>query len=245
MIKRAQNVAQAVVRTRSSISSWSCMGPRRRTVGSLPNSKEEDSPETTLITAITPESPVSEVTDRNPEENNTEYCSPRSRLGQDDTDEEDELISVERVVTTSKMEEITEGQLWYELEMEILEREKNGAHEEEEAAAKEITEEEKELVADTVDSKISNCPMDVTENHYLYPPGRIMHMVSVLDVETNSGGDGPTEEHVGVYGTPRDLYSKIRLSKTMINDHYMPMYKKMMDLLIRELENDNDRGSVI
>ncbi|KAM7485034.1 hypothetical protein LguiA_001043 [Lonicera macranthoides] len=245
VIKRAQNVAQAVVRTRSSISSWSCMGPRRRTVGSLPNSKEEDSPETTLMTAITPESPVSEVTDRNPEENNTEYCSPRSRLGQDDTDEEDELISVERVVTTSKMEEITEGQLWYELEMEILEREKNGAHEEEEAAAKEITEEEKELVADTVDRTISNCPMDVTENHYLYPPGRIMHMVSVLDAATNSGGDGPTEEHVGVYGTPRDLYSKIRLSKTMINDHYMPMYKKMMDLLIRELENDNDRGSVI
>ena len=66
-----------------------------------------------------------------------------------------------------------------------------------------------------------------------------MHIVSVpLSDESNSNPDDPLEEHVGLYETPRELYSKLRLSRTMINDHYMPMYKKMMELLIRELEKE-------
>ena len=67
-----------------------------------------------------------------------------------------------------------------------------------------------------------------------------MHIVSVPSLdESNSNSDDPLEEHVGLYETPRELYSKLRLSRTMINDHYMPMYKKMMELLIRELEKDS------
>ncbi|PWA96153.1 hypothetical protein CTI12_AA042840 [Artemisia annua] len=46
VMKRAQNVAQAVVRTRSTLSAWSCMGARRRPVGNAPT---DDFSETSLI----------------------------------------------------------------------------------------------------------------------------------------------------------------------------------------------------
>jgi hypothetical protein len=73
-----------------------------------------------------------------------------------------------------------------------------------------------------------------------------MHVISMPSSDTaNLELDEPTEEHVGLYETPRELYSKIRLSRTMINDHYMPMYKKMMELLIQELENDEDCSCVM
>jgi hypothetical protein len=242
VIRRAQNVAQAVVRTRSSLSSWSCMGPRRRTNNSIPNSNEEESSETTLLTEI----PVSEVMNRNiVDTHDAEYCSPRSRSGQEFTDEEDELMSVNRVVTTSNMEQVAENHLWYQLEMEILQREENGAHREDDSdvAKDDIIEEEKELISDhEVETEKT---IDFAENHYLYPPGRIMHMVSILSSSQSQdeANLGEADEHLGVYETPRDLYSKIRLSKTMINDHYMPMYKKMMELLISKLENGDNACS--
>uniref|UniRef100_A0A5B7B4S6 Putative Sn1-specific diacylglycerol lipase alpha n=1 Tax=Davidia involucrata TaxID=16924 RepID=A0A5B7B4S6_DAVIN len=247
VMKRAQNVAQAVVRTRSSLSSWSCMGARRRTVGSLLNSKEEDLPEASLITERTSESLVTEVVTRDQTANEVECCSLSGGSVHDDTDEE-ESVPVDRVITTSTMEDITEGELWYELEKELQRQEdevKAQAQEEEAAVAQEITEEEK-VLADAVESKTAISSSDVSESHHFYPPGRIMHIVSIPSSDTtNSGHDGPTEEHVGIYETPRNLYSKLRLSRTMINDHYMPMYRKMMERLISELENDEDCSCIM
>lgn len=253
-MKRAQNVAQAVVKTRSSLSSWSCMGARRRAVavGSLSNTKEEDMPETSLITrqsrsrSRSPDSPVSEVINRDPEADDVGLSSSSGGSEHDDTDEEEVHLSANRVINDSNMEDITEGELWYELEME-LQREENGAdaqaqQEEEAAAAKEIIGEEEEL-ADSLNNKAPTSPQDVSENLYFYPPGRIKHIVSVVSSEASDPGqDQPTEEqvHVGIYETQRDLYSKLRLSITMINDHYMPMYKKMIEQLIRELENEEE-----
>ncbi|XP_059632767.1 uncharacterized protein LOC132275320 isoform X2 [Cornus florida] len=238
VMKRAQNVAQAVVRTRSSLSSWSCMGARRRVVGTSLNSKEEDLP---LITEKTSESLVTEVATRDPTVNKVE-CSSSGASGPEDTDEE-ELVPVDRVITTSTMEDVSEGELWYELEKELKRQEDDAANvqaqEEEAAAVREITEEEK-VLTDAVESETPLSTSDVSENHHFYPPGRIMHIVSAPSFDsTNSLHDSPTEEHVGIYETPRDLYSKLRLSRTMINDHYMPMYKNMMERLIRELENDD------
>ena len=74
-----------------------------------------------------------------------------------------------------------------------------------------------------------------------------MHIVSIMsnnpvDQEQDHDHDHDTliEEHehenVGIYETPRELYGKLRLSRTMINDHYLPMYKKMMEKLLVELE---------
>ncbi|KAK1430715.1 hypothetical protein QVD17_13660 [Tagetes erecta] len=250
VMKRAQNVAQAVVRTRSTLSAWSCMGARRRAVGITPTEKFS---ETSLILEKDPDSP-STVTSHPAHEPNMDHGSSSdcsgSGLGHDDTDEEEPLISVDHV--TSKSEHITEGELLYELEKE-LQRQENESHfqaqKEEEAAAQEIIEEEK-VIADSVDHEQPISSSDTSENQHLYPPGRIMHIVSTISNNPvdpdNNDHDGVIEEHeheheqehehVGIYETPRDLYGKLRLSRTMINDHYMPMYKKMMEKLLVELE---------
>ncbi|KAL3727726.1 hypothetical protein ACJRO7_032465 [Eucalyptus globulus] len=238
VMKRAQNVAQAVVRTRSSISSWSCMGARRRNLGSISNSKVEDQPETTLILDKACESHLTEATTIEPVQSHKELHTSDGS-GIDSTDEEEELIPGERDIS-EEAENITEGELWDELEKELQRQEKEPniqAQEEEAAAAKEITKEENEI-ADASESQKSGTSLDSLESHRFYPPGRIMHMVSLpTSDDADMDHDGSREEHVGIYETPRELYSKIRLSRTMINDHYMPMYKRMMELLIRELEN--------
>lgn len=249
VMKRAQNVAQAVVQSRSTLSSWSCMGARRRNVVSLSNTLEEGMPETSLISerSRSPHSPKSEIVSRVSDMNNVKLNASRGVSGNDETDEDEELLSNSRVNNSaSNMEEITEGELLYELEME-LQRGENGANkkaqeEEEAAAAREITEEEVELAV-AADTKPPPSTSEIAENLQFYPPGRIMHIISVVTSDaSDSGQDHSTEEHehVGIYETNRELYSKLRLSRTMINDHYMPMYKKMIELLIRELENDED-----
>ncbi|XP_055818367.1 uncharacterized protein LOC129887328 [Solanum dulcamara] len=243
VMKRAQDVAQAVVKTRSSLSSWSCMGVRRRVVSPSANSKPDDFSEAPLIAPRTCETFVSEVVSGVPDGTKAEYCSSSSASGQDETDEEEDAAGVDKAIGTTAIEEdITEGELWYELEKELQRQEREAAVHDQEAAAaaEEITEEEK-VLADAAENQTPISPLDVSDNHHFYPPGRIMHMVSIPSTEASDlDHDGPTEDHVGIYETPRELYSKLRLSKTMINDHYMPMYKKMMELLIRELENELD-----
>ncbi|KAG4956689.1 hypothetical protein JHK85_043069 [Glycine max] len=243
VMKRAQSVAEAVVRTRSSLSSWSCMSARRRNVGSSVNSKTDDLTETSLISERSTESRMTEEVVREPmlKDENT---SSSGGSGHDDTDEEEQLIPANQDITASAVDDFTEGQLWYELEKELQKQDNTmniDAQEEEAAAAKEITEEENQLVDAAAEcSSSSITTADNVDSHRFYPPGRIMHIVSVPSLdESNSNSDDPLEEHVGLYETPRELYSKLRLSRTMINDHYMPMYKKMMELLIRELEKDS------
>ncbi|KAL5205176.1 hypothetical protein ABZP36_033385 [Zizania latifolia] len=74
----------------------------------------------------------------------------------------------------------------------------------------------------------------------LYPPGRIMHMVGLQAAEPNTGDQGDQEEVVALYATPRHLYSKIRLARSMIREHYMPKYIKTMELLIDKLAEEED-----
>lgn len=243
VMKRAQDVAQAVVRTRTSLSSWSCIGPRRRVVHASSNLISGDVPEAPLITERTSVSSVSDMVTGEPKSKNVDHCSSNGFSG-DETEEEEELVEVDRVIARSTLEDIAEGELWYELEKELQRRESDSdiqAQVEEEAAVvEEITEEEK-VLADAVESHTAISSSDVLDNLQFYPPGRIMHMISVpLSVADDFGHDDPTKEHVGIYETPRELYSKLRLSKTMINDHYMPMYKKMMEQLIAELEGQED-----
>ncbi|KAK4425911.1 Sn1-specific diacylglycerol lipase alpha [Sesamum alatum] len=249
VMRRAQDVAQAVVKTRTSISSWTCMGPRRRANAPSSNSKTDDLPDLPLITERTSESLVTEVISCNSDTNNADYCSSSdSGTTHDETDEDEDLVQVEKVVTTSTIEEITEGQLWYELEKELKRQGSEvdaQVQEEEDAVAKEITEEEK-VFADAVESHTPISSSDVSDNHHFYPPGRIMHIISVPPTDsTDQSHDDLAEEQVGIYETPRELYSKLRLSRTMINDHYMPMYKKMMELLIKQLEDELDSGYVV
>ncbi|KAK7329491.1 hypothetical protein VNO77_23661 [Canavalia gladiata] len=242
VMKRAQSVAEAVVRTRSSLSSWSCMSARRRNVGPSLSSKTEDLTEASLISETNCKSLLTEEIVREPmlkDENN----SSSGGSGHDDTDEEEQLVhgNHHQDITASTVRDITEGQLWFELEKELQKQDNtmNIHAQEEAAAAKEITEEENQIV-DAAECSNSITTSDNMDSHRFYPPGRIMHIVSILSSDdSNPNSDDPVEEHVCLYETPRELYSKLRLSRTMINDHYMPMYKKMMELLIRELEKDS------
>lgn len=240
MMKRAQSVAEAVVRTRSSLSSWSCMSARRRNVGPSPKSDTEGLTER-VESLLTKEAAIESVLTDDPN-------SSSGGSGHDDTDEEEQLIPANQDITTSTVDDITEGQLWYEIEKELQKQDNTidiHAQEEVAAAAKEITEEENQLV-DAAECSNSITTSDNMDSHRFYPPGRIMHIVSMSSSDnSNSNSDDPIEEHVCLYETPRELYSKLRLSKTMINDHYMPMYKKMMELLIRDLEKDSNCNNLM
>ncbi|CAD6255885.1 unnamed protein product [Miscanthus lutarioriparius] len=79
------------------------------------------------------------------------------------------------------------------------------------------------------------------EPHQLYPPGRIMHMVELPAPEEPSTGEQCHQnEVVAIYETPRSMYGKIRLARTMIRDHYMPRYIEAMEMLIDKLAEDED-----
>lgn len=220
------------------------MGPRRRVVTASSECQTNDLPETTsLVAERTSVSNVNEVVSRDSKSNELVFCSSSLGSVHEETDEEEDLIQEDRVICASTLEDITEGELWYELEKELQRREIDAdiqAQEEEAAAAEEISEEQK-VLADAVESQTPISSSYVSENLQFYPPGRIMHMVTVPSSDANDfGEDDRFAEHVGIYETPRELYSKLRLSKTMINDHYMPMYKKMMELLIKEIENEEN-----
>ncbi|KAG7013660.1 Sn1-specific diacylglycerol lipase alpha [Cucurbita argyrosperma subsp. argyrosperma] len=251
-------VKSAVVRTRSSLASWSCMGARRRNGGLLPNPTEE-LPEAPLRTERKHESLIAddEVTTNNTILKKKKLESGSSSLGDDDSsdhdtdDERHHLINEDKTVASSTdVDDITDGELWYELEKElqrqekktktttdVITREANVA-----AVAKEIVEEEESMLTEVEGS--SEKPLsslDASENIRFYPPGKTMHIVSVPSSDSDNSfvhDNEIVQERVGIYETPRGLYGKLRLSRTMINDHYMPMYKKMIELLINQLERD-------
>ncbi|KAF9613683.1 hypothetical protein IFM89_010125 [Coptis chinensis] len=84
------------------------------------------------------------------------------------------------------------------------------------------------------------------EKHRFYPPGKIMHIINFHpeEREIESGGvnsdgmadDKKPELKIGIFLTPRSLYRKLRLTQTMISDHFMPVYRRQIDQLISELE---------
>ncbi|CAO2150006.1 unnamed protein product [Urochloa humidicola] len=80
-----------------------------------------------------------------------------------------------------------------------------------------------------------------SQPHQLYPPGRIMHMVVLPSPEEPSTGKRcGQEEVVAIYQTPRSMYGKIRLARSMISDHYMPRYIETMEMLIDKLAEDGN-----
>ncbi|KQJ86387.1 hypothetical protein BRADI_4g05100v3 [Brachypodium distachyon] len=76
----------------------------------------------------------------------------------------------------------------------------------------------------------------------LYPPGRILHMVALPVAEPNTSDQGGQQDVVALYETPRHLYSKIRLGRSMVGEHYMPKYINTMELLIEKLAEEDIKG---
>ncbi|XP_008795800.2 uncharacterized protein LOC103711439 [Phoenix dactylifera] len=242
VMKQAQNVAQAVARSRSSLSSWSCMGARRRAVGTFASPKPETSLEPHATSRRNSESLF--IDHGNSETLVDELHFSGSRGSDLEEIEEEELIQADQTANVSAAEGMAEGELWFDLEKELDRQDEAAnaqAQEEEAAAVKEITEEEHAMLK-TVDGK-QPMSSDALERHQFYPPGRIMHMVALPATDAEPVAVIPDECNVGIYETPRELYSKIRLSRTMINDHFMPMYKKTMELLIDKLakKEEDDR----
>ncbi|XP_047337073.1 uncharacterized protein LOC124940593 isoform X1 [Impatiens glandulifera] len=241
VIKRAQNVAQAVVKTRSSFSAWSCMGARRRTVSTVvSNSEGEEISSALLITEPTSQILESEDLTRNLLHNNNKQrvsYSSSGGSGHDDTDEDENApVNAETIVdataaasssSATAIVEMTEGEyeIWYEVGSKLDENRKELVEGGEESKTESSVRVEEEQV------------VVVVESHRFYPPGRIMHIVCACE----DGNGGESGGNIGIYGTPRELYSKIRLSKTMINDHYMPMYKKMIEGLLRDLDKNEEQ----
>lgn len=82
----------------------------------------------------------------------------------------------------------------------------------------------------------------VDNRRHFYPPGLLMHMVGPgpppMGGNSHPESDG-LGQNVVLYSTKRTLYAKIRLSRTMVHDHYMPTYKRMMEALIEQLEKES------
>lgn len=79
----------------------------------------------------------------------------------------------------------------------------------------------------------------------LFPPGRIIHMVALPPPPDPNPGEGTSsDEIIGIYETPRDLYGKIRLAPNMVKEHYMPSYISTMESLLEQLQKDDGTSSV-
>lgn len=219
------------------------MGARRRVIGASANSKEDDVGDSRTLSQTNSDALLIKQVNSDTDVDAADFSSSR------DTDheesEEEEPIKADETTRISIAEEMTDGELWFELEKELHRREQTDkqVRDEEAAAAKEITEEENIVLMEAVENK-QPMSSDDLERHQFFPPGKIMHMVAMPSIDPNTGEEVSADDNVGIYETPRNLYSKIRLSRTMINDHYMPMYKKMMELLIEKLEKDECEDAV-
>ncbi|XP_018835048.1 uncharacterized protein LOC109001971 isoform X1 [Juglans regia] len=276
VMKRAQSMAQAAwTRPTLHLSSWSCMGPRRRATAAHMTSKEEgSSPEssstnveasehllsspkktatTTALESI--ELPVSSSV-------GTKWaseieCSYSDEIGPD-ADGNADLSDGEDIVSHSSHEDrMTEVELWQQLEHELYDRTEG----EEVDVAKEIREEEEAAIAEVGEDQPESSTREIKEAHRFFPPGRIMHIVTLHSDGAECESDGhPTtsdldngrleETKVGIFLTSRSLYSKLRLSQTMISDHFMPVYRRQIDRLIKEFEeegivDDHKTGEVV
>jgi hypothetical protein len=249
-MSRAKTVAQAAwARPSQQLSSWSCIGPRRRNVPSVTSAPSEDIMDAAFSTG-TSSAPLLTGTEATTTETrqilksevdstpNTE-CSLMA--GQTTC----HVTEIEKVEESNVDTELTEVELWQQLETELTkprEREEGEDNDDDE---------ENDIVREIAEASTSSSEAGVASNSSLsetkevcrfYPPGKIMHIVSFLpeeDANIDHEGD-PHEEgsKMGIYLTPRSLYGKLRLSKTMINDHYMPIYRRNMEQLINELEKD-------
>lgn len=254
VMKRAQSMAQAALsRPAMQLSSWSCIGPRRRSTSIQVNSEERQ------VSCETSSSKNSETFLLESEESrsttvmelpvsSTEGVTWNTEVDQSFADGinihnglDPDLDDSEHVAHGPE-DRMTEVELWQQLEHELYDQSEG-----ETDVAKEIREEEEAAIAESGQSSSESSVPNTKEVHRFFPPGKIMHIVTLLSEEVDHESDSDTlsEDHnqpkdtkVGIFLTPRSLYSKIRLSQTMISDHFMPVYRRQIEKLIRDLENE-------
>ncbi|KAK8934214.1 hypothetical protein KSP39_PZI015091 [Platanthera zijinensis] len=233
VMKSARNVAQAAWTSQSfRISSWSCIGPRRRQNTTVSISTSISNESSTGPTSSTNATVIST-------ENLAEIMTAQIEDVIEEDSEEDDLIALAR----NEEDSMTEAEIWQQLENELYRPRDNEVTD----ATREIREEEVAAVAEVCEASESDSflPAATPEVHRFFPPGRIIHIVTFHPSTKSSeeAGDAGAPEFqeksgVGVFETPRSLYGKLRLSRAMINDHYMPIYRRNMERLIYELEKE-------
>ncbi|KAL9228501.1 hypothetical protein vseg_004077 [Gypsophila vaccaria] len=254
VMRRAQSMAHAALRRPNMLSSWSCIGPRRH--GNTITSDElENSPETSPASAETSEPLVTtyseslELPVSSPEGSNwnsgirCSYSDVRDlhhELEVDVADGEDDLTD------NHKHEDLTsEVELWHQLEHELYDR----TEEEQADVEKKIREEEEAALEEAGARQPEGSAAEVKEVRRFYPPGKIIHIMTLQAENEVTVSDSDSEDResieaeVGIFQTPRALYSKLRLSHSMISDHFMPVYRRQIEKLIRDLEKDGSHGS--
>ncbi|KGN58447.1 uncharacterized protein LOC101203983 [Cucumis sativus] len=257
VMKRAQSMAQAAwTRPSLHLSSWSCIGPRRRAMASHSVAEEggsspkpsprkmesceplRSSPEETVEAIEAIEPPESSTTAMQ-WSNEIEYSYSEEINPEGITDELED--DGQTLMGNIQDEQMTEVELWQQLEHELYDKG-------EPDVAEEIREEEAAAMAEVGQSDTSAC--GIKEAHRFFPAGKIMHMIDIQsdapDCESDSSSsrssiseNSPLAEcKIGIFLTSRSLYSKLRLSQTMISDHYMPAYRRQIEKLIKELEKE-------
>lgn len=152
----------------------------------------------------------------------------------------------------SHEDRMNEVELWQQLEQELYDTTKG----EEDDVAKEIREEEAAAIAEVGEAPQESSAQEMKEAHRFFPPGKIMHIVTLPSEtegqgesddpsttgtsDTSDDGQEPAEDKVGIFLTPRSLYSKLRLCQTMVSDHFMPVYRRQIEKVIRDLENKEE-----
>lgn len=255
------------------LSSWSCMGPRRRAAATRSNTKEINKEENGIGSSTDSSSPTKEVTTSNSIDDDdeddallTRQQNMRSSISEavelpissgewNSEIEEQCSCSDRRVDDLDRLEDrMTEVELWQQLEQELYDRTRMEGEEDEDVdVVKEMREEEAAAIAEAGEMSSSPAPQ-TKESHRFFPPGRIMHIVTLPfesdsseedeeeEGDNNSTGVSETEErysgeaNVAIFLTHRSLYSKIRLSQSMINDHFMPIYRRQIEKLIKGME---------
>ncbi|WOL15817.1 hypothetical protein Cni_G24598 [Canna indica] len=147
-------------------------------------------------------------------------------------DESEELLQVTHVIRAASVG-MTENEFWFELKKEF------NRHIED-TQGLEKGKEGNAVLTEAAETVLPTTSNDQEVVHQMYPPGKILHMVAVPALDFSDSSEAPLDNRsIGIYETPREMYGKIRLSQTMIDDHYMPRYKRMMELLIDKLKREN------
>lgn len=264
VMRRAQSMAQAAFSRPALRLSWSCVGPRRRSNTFKSDKRDDDSESSStprdasepflvspeeISTSTGMELPVSSSMGMPWDSESEHSCTTGSNLH--NSLDHDFEINEDAMSPREEQDHMTEVQMWQQLEQELYDEDGGDT-----GSAKEIREEEAAAIAEVGENSNEDSVPNTKEVHRFFPPGRIMHIVTLLsdeedssESESNSSDDddmdhtGPEDSEVGIFLTPRSLYSKIRLSQTMISDHFMPVYRRRIEKLIRVLEDDETCNS--
>lgn len=260
VMRRAQTMARAAWSHPSiELSSWSCMGPRRRptttrsNVGEYSLESSSGKSETFEPLAISSKKSIAAIELPVSSEatvwSSQVECSSSNEQGlncENDVDYSDDLVG-----PGTLEDSMTEVELWQQLEHELYDQPQGEGDD----LAKEMREEEAEAICKMSERDRAGSLLNTREVHRFLPPGKIMHIVTLVADElegetdsgtsTDSGSSQQEQAKIGIFLTSRSLYSKLRLSRTMIADHFMPVYRRQIEKLIAELQKERTEAEVL